>query len=660
MVSDSTAVNMQEDFTATRLEEHIEQQRALAKVINRIRTPLDLDIIFQTTATEVRQLLNADRVGVFRFDSQLDWEGEFVSEEVRPGWDSALAVKVRDHCFGERFAPYYQQGRIQAVADIYDASLSKCHIEILGRFQVRANLAVPLLNGEDLWGLLCIHQCSAPRFWLPTEIEFVQHIAEHLTVAVQQAEHLQKLKTQAVQLEQAAQQQQTLAATIDKIRQSLDIDTIFQTTTRELRQLLAVDRVAIFCFHADWSGEFVAESVSPGWVLLANSQPTIADSYLRETQGGRYLNHETIAVNDIYQAGLKDCHIALLEQFQAKAFVIAPIFQGEKLWGLLAAYQNSGARRWRVQEVDLLTQIGTPLGVALQQAELLNQTQQQAIELTHTLKELQQTQTQLVQGEKMISLGQLVAGVAHEINNPVNFIAGNLAHVNQYTRDLLNLISAYQEHYPTPATALQEQAEDIGLDFIVEDVPKILESMQVGTDRILHIVTALRNFARLDEAERKTVDLHEGIESTLLILGYQLKATSERPEIEVVRNYGSLPRVECYPAQLNQAFMNIIKNSIDALKESYRLRLRTQLKLEIHTEAIDDRIIVKIIDNGLGIQETVQPRIFDPFFTTKEPGKGTGLGLSVSYQIIVQKHKGQLKCFSQQGQKTEFQVEIPI
>lgn len=660
MIPDSMATTTQPGSASGSLREQIEQQKALAGVISRIRRPLDLNLIFEITATEVRQLLKADRVGVFRFDPAVRWQGEFVSEDVAPGLKSAIAAKVHDHCFGDQFAAHYAEGRIQAVADIYDAGLSHCHVEILSQFQVRANLAVPLLNGDILWGLLCVHQCSAPRSWQTSEIEFIKQIAEHFTVAIQQAEYIHRAQTQATQLAQAAQRQQALAATVDKIRQSLDLDTIFQTTTQEVRQLLAVDRVAIFRFNSDWSGEFVAESVAPGWIPLADVQPFIADVHLQETQGGRYSQHETFTVDDIYQQGLRDCHIALLDRLQAKAFIIVPIFEGDKLWGLMGAYQNTSSREWQAHEVELLAQIGTPLGVAIQQAELLGQTQRQAVELTQTLKALQQTQTQLIQGEKMAGLGQLVAGVAHEINNPINFISGNLTHIDTYTQNLLSLVRLYQAHYPIPEAEIEAQLEKIGLDFVMEDCPKLLDSMRMGTDRILHIVLSLRNFSRLDEAERKQVDLHEGIDSTLLILGHHLKATSKRPQIEVIKHYGALPRVECYPAQLNQVFLNILKNGIDALEASYQAQLQSQLRLEIHTEVSKNRAIVRIIDNGIGISEAVRPRIFDPFFTTKEPGQGTGLGLSISYQIVVQKHKGKLKCLPQVGQGTEFRIEIPL
>jgi signal transduction histidine kinase len=301
------------------------------------------------------------------------------------------------------------------------------------------------------------------------------------------------------------------------------------------------------------------------------------------------------------------------------------------------------------------------LGIALQQAELLQQTKQQAEELTQTLQELKQSQARLIQGEKLAGLGQLVAGVAHEINNPVNFISGNLIHVNEYTQALLNLICLYHKNYPDPVLEIQIAEDEIDVDFIKEDLPKTLASMNIGVARIKGIVSSLRTFSRIDEAQMKPVDIHEGIDSTLLILQHRLREKSEYPSIEVIKEYGNLPLVECYPAQLNQVFMNILSNGIDALQEMclHGVPVKTPT-IRIRTSVILDRVAICISDNGPGILEDMRSRIFDPFFTTKAMGKGTGLGLSISYQIVVEKHKGQLQCISDRDRGTEFWIEIPI
>ncbi|PZO36537.1 MAG: hypothetical protein DCF19_21175 [Pseudanabaena frigida] len=297
------------------------------------------------------------------------------------------------------------------------------------------------------------------------------------------------------------------------------------------------------------------------------------------------------------------------------------------------------------------------------EAQLRKQTQ----ELQRTMQALSRTQTQLVQSEKMSILGQLVAGIAHEINNPVNFIHGNLPHVQNYAQDLLRFIKLYQHHYPEAIADIQNLADEIDLEFLQKDLLKTIQSMNVGTERIRQIVLSLRNFSRIDEAECKAVNIHEGIDNTIMILQHRLKANQDRPAIEVFKQYdASLPLVSCYPGQLNQVFMNILSNAIDALEE-FRLKQISQgnedyrSQITVRTSLIDSQWIqIEIADNGSGIPEEVQPKIFDPFFTTKPAGKGTGMGMSISYQIITEKHYGKLTCFSTLGEGSEFTIKIPI
>ena len=289
-----------------------------------------------------------------------------------------------------------------------------------------------------------------------------------------------------------------------------------------------------------------------------------------------------------------------------------------------------------------------------------------AQELELAMKEIQRTQMQIIQSEKMASLGQLVAGVAHEINNPVNFIHGNLIHINTYTQDLLALVQSYQQYVPDPPLALREQIAEIDLDFLTEDIINLLRSMQVGSDRIREIVLSFRNFSRLDESEFKAVDIHEGIDNTLLILQHRLQGRDRRPAIQVIKAYGDIPPVECYAGQMNQVLMNLFSNAIDALEDSNQTRTYQEIEndpniIEIYTAVTDlNQIKITITDNGVGIPESVKSRLFDPFFTTKPVGKGTGLGLSISYQILTEKHHGKLWCESTLGVGTQFYIEIPV
>ncbi|MBP0007566.1 ATP-binding protein [Roseofilum sp. Belize Diploria] len=285
------------------------------------------------------------------------------------------------------------------------------------------------------------------------------------------------------------------------------------------------------------------------------------------------------------------------------------------------------------------------------QSFLENRVEERTHELKETLDTLKETQAQLIQTEKMSSLGEMVAGVAHEINNPVSFIYGNISHAQEYLDNFLDLLSLYQELYPDVRTEITEKMEEIDFEYIQSDFPKILDSMLMGTNRIQSIVSSLRNFSRLDESEVKDVNLHEGLDSTLIILGNKLKLG-----VEIITTYGELPDITCYPSQLNQVFLNLIVNSIDALLSS---EIEPK-QIAISTDRINpDKIQVKIQDNGPGIPEEIRHKIFNPFFTTKPIGKGTGLGLAISYRII-EKHQGKIEVFSAIGKGTTFEITLPI
>ncbi len=289
--------------------------------------------------------------------------------------------------------------------------------------------------------------------------------------------------------------------------------------------------------------------------------------------------------------------------------------------------------------------------------------------LTKTLSaknaELQQTQTQLIQAEKVATLGHLAAGIAHEVNNPINFIAGNLIFIEQYVIEVVELLKLYQKYLPDPPVEIQNAIKTKDISFLINDLSKIIQSMQTGTERVTEIVSSLNKFSRHREAGKKLANLHEGLESTLLIIGHRLKPNAYCPAIQLIKEYGELPLIECYPGELNQVFMNLICNAIDAIEEiqknqDFEESFKYPGVIRIQTEAIEERVIFRIADNGSGISEAERKKIFDAFYTTKPIGKGTGLGLSIAYQIVVNNHRGKLTCHSIQREGTEFIIELPI
>lgn len=522
--------------------------------------------------------------------------------------------------------------------------------------------------------------------WKPEELELAATLGEQFSMAVQQYHLYEKVQLLNADLDRQVKQRTAelqhsltfanlLKQITDQIRSTLDFKTILQTIVREVRQVLNTDRVIIYQFTKQWHGEVVVESTNGNLQSILGL--TGPENCFPEEVAQLYKQGRVGSISDLSQANISPCHYEFLQSINVQANLIVPIRMGDLLWGLLVAHECHFPRVWLTTEIDLLQQLADQAAIAIQQAQLYDQTrisaeleQAKAKQLEQVLIDLQKTQAQLIQTEKMSSLGQLVAGVAHEINNPVNFIFGNLTYASDYCSDLLELLQLYLKHHPQPHPEIQEKSEEIDVEFLANDLPKLLNSMKVGADRIRQLVLSLRNFSRLDESDIKPVDIHEGIESTLMILQHRLKPKAGHCGIEIIKNYDDLPLVECYAGQLNQVFMNLLSNAIDALEAKSRTEEKTEeiaiansteLKIEISTKILKNNLVrITIADNALGIPPDVKPRIFDPFFTTKEPGKGTGLGLAISYQIIVQKHHGKLKCFSQPEIGTEFSIEIPI
>jgi light-regulated signal transduction histidine kinase (bacteriophytochrome) len=672
----------------------LEGRNLLHRLSDRIRRLLELEDILETTSSELQKFTGVNRVMIYKFheDGSVKVVAEsreenklpslmglnFPADDI-PDYARELFIKSRicsivnleteqisQSCFHQ-----IQNGETENITkDFFNRSVDPCHIEYLTGMGVKLSLLMPIMYHDGLWGLLVGHNAEA-REVSEDEIEAIQMVVDLLSIAIAQNTIKNQLEAQVIQrtesLQQTTEQQQILFDVVTKMRESLDIETIFSTMSAEVRRALKADRVGVYHFDPTSKyneGEFVAEDVLEG--IPSALAVKVHDHCFGDIYATKYLHGRVNAISNIYEAGLEQCFLDVLSQFQIQATLVAPIMKGDKLWGLLCIHQCTQPRDWQASEIQFAIQVATQLSVAIEQADLLAETQNKTEKLAKALEKLKQTQTQLIQTEKMSSLGQLVAGIAHEINNPVNFIYGNIKHISQYSEDLLSILNLYQQNSLNITPEIIERAEEIDLDFLIKDLPNMLASVKVGTERIRQIVLSLRNFSRLDHAEIKPVNIHDGIESSLVILQYRLKAKPESPAIEIIRDYENLPEVECYAGQLNQVFMNVLSNAIDALEERREkdsVSHVSQITIQTNFIQVSDKkpsVAIRISDNGLGMPEDMLKSIFDPFFTTKPIGKGTGLGLSISYQIIVDQHGGIIKCHSQKGEGTEFLIEIPV
>lgn len=445
----------------------------------------------------------------------------------------------------------------------------------------------------------------------------------------------------------------------------------FDTNSRpigEIHSLVTLERINRIVSSVEYGKNSYAFAIdSQGRIVAhANQALRFGKTQAQNTQSSEVIQHIVKHKQgiELIKVGNQAQYVAHLPLQEANWFV-ALLIPRENIESQLQ-YLDSIALTVAGLAIALLTILGRSQVIEQKHLKKSNELLEKRVtertaELSSAIEQIQQSQVWMIQNEKMSALGNLVAGVAHEINNPVNFIHGNLTHVNEYAEDLLHLIHLYQEQFPDSSEPMQSYLQEIDFEFLAQDLPKTLTSMRMGTDRIRQIVLSLRNFSRLDEAEVKPVDIHEGIDNTLLILQHRLKASSDRAAVEVIKEYGDLPLVACYASQLNQVFMNILVNALDAMEDQRIPNLPTGCTIRIRTQKLNRGIVqIAIADNGSGMPPEVQQRIFDPFFTTKPVGRGTGMGMSISYQIVAERHQGKLYCVSQLGKGTEFFVEIPL
>ena len=549
-----------------------------------------------------------------------------------------------------------------------------CNLLAYSSSRLESYIGMPVTVGGSVYGTLSFFSLKVrQKPFTVGDKELLKLMAQWLGAEIERQQTEEGVRESEAKFRELAQKEALLNQLASQIRRSLDLNTILETAVHEIRNLLQIDRCFFLWYRPD--------AATPVWEVVTEAKTSMFPSLIGHgiplTTFGpltvRIFNKEITRVESA-KTLTDPLERKLFFSIGYTALLALPIHTTSGEIGVVSCGHSSGSRPWRDSEVELLQAVADQIAIAIDQAQLLHQShtatdkaQEQAAKLEKALGELRETQTQLVQSEKMSSLGQLVAGIAHEINNPVSFIYGNLSYVKQYAEDLLTLVQRYQEHYPHSAE-IQSLAEEIDLDFIREDLPKILTSMRIGTERISQIVLSLRNFSRIDEAERKWVDIHSGLDNTLLILAHRLKARQpECTDIQVIKDYGNLPNVQCYPGQLNQVFMNILSNAIEAIDEYNKERFLEDIRkhpntIWICTQVLPDsnQVVVLIGDNGPGMTQEVSQRLFEPFFTTKPVGSGTGLGLSISYQIVVEKHRGQMQCISAPGCGTAFLIYLPI
>lgn len=589
------------------------REQLIRKVTERIRQSLNLDDILTTTVTEVRQVLQTDRVILFKLNP--DGQGYIVQESVDDAWQAISYQDINDPCLKLELLNHYFEEKVRAIADIDDGSIPPCYADFLRQFQVRANLVVPIMQSGSLWGLLIAHHCSQPRPWSEDEIQLLKQLANQVAIAIQQAdlyrqaqlelaerqraekalqqlnqELEQRVQERTLSLQQQAEQERLLRLIIQNIHRSLDVEEILATVLHETRQTLHVDRVAVYQFREDWSGQFIAESVGEGWVPLvgAGIKKVWEDTYLQETQGGRYQNNEMFAVNDIYAMGHARCHIDLLEQFQARAYVISPIFVDEQLWGFLAAYQNNGPRQWQPWEVSLLRQIGIQTAIALRQSRLYQAAQSQVKALEH--------------------LGQLkddfLSTVSHELRSPL----ANIKMAIQMVK-----LSLSQSGI---------QGDRLG---------RYMDILEEGCTQELNLINDLLDLQRL-EANVQTLDLEDVDLKRLLasIAEPFIARTQEQQQQFSIDLSPELPSLMTDVSALKRIVVELLHNACKYTPPHEQITLIAWAENGI--------VQIQVCNSGVELPPEVLPHLFEKFYRVTNIDRwkhgGTGLGLALVKRLV--------------------------
>ena len=646
-------------------------------IASQILHSLDIDTILEKAVSEIHTLLNIEHCTFAWYQTttvQPFWE--IVTEAKHPELVSAISCYSRESV-DKLYDRFFKREtiRINKVSTLEDLELKK----LLIVQKSKSFIGLPIEISSEVVGVLSCSYCTQVHHWQQEEVILLQEIVEQLAIAINQAKlytdarktalSLQKLtaELQESRSQLIAHNQVLIELSKNKILTQGDFLLACQIVNEVVSQTLEVKQVGIWLLDENHTKikcvdfySSITDEHNQGMELVVTNYP----NYFKCWE-----NSHLMVSNDVSSDPRME---KLLEEYLKPSGITSMLdviiyFRG-KMIGVMCLEHIGIVRNWSLEEQNFASALADLLSLALEASERVEaelQLQKRTHELETTLRKLRLTQAQMVQSEKMSSIGQMVAGIAHEINNPVSFIHGNLIHATEYTQDLLEVIDLYQQHFPDAPEDITELLEDLDLNFLQEDLDKLFKSMRMGTDRITEIVKSLRTFSRLDEAQFKEVNIHESIDSTLTILHNRLKPKPGTTEIQVIKNYGQLPLINCYAGELNQVFMNILSNAIDAVEEKNQQQTMTGKKytgkISINTAIVKKNwVVIRIVDNGYGISPDIQSKLFDPFFTTKKIGKGTGLGLSISYQIVVKHHGGNLICNSKSGEETEFIIEIPI
>lgn len=656
----------------------------LRKIVDRIRNSLELKVVLQTAVSEIAQLLELDTC-VFLWYFQDTQRVQVVCEHsISTDYRSRLGYYPME-AFGA-LGGAIASGQMIINGEALSSNLATVSkiAKQLNKFQTKqhylpeqilgssSNLLIPVTDEVGWVGFIaCLSE--QPRSWTAGEIDLLQSITDPLEIAIRQAQLYEETQKQA-------QREQLVNQITSQTRQSFDLEVILTEAIAQLLEALQIDRCLVHLVEdatnqelaslSELSDPHESEPSSPRhqhiYEVCRPPFPPTVDEF--DTSGPItqwVIQHrQRVLIADVTQDRRIGSNNEEYQKAQIKSSLVIPAQANGKLHAILYLNQCTEVRYWSKNDQKLAQAVADQLAISIQQAYLYSQIQHQAAhsaaqakKMAVMLTELKQTQSQLIQSEKMSSLGQMVAGVAHEINNPVNFIYGNIPYLENYVRDLVTLVKAYQQDYLHPSVRISHLSEEIDLEFLMRDIPQIFQSMQSGAERIHSIVDLLQNFSRQNEAPLKAVDMNGAIESTLLMLHNQHSG-----RILVDRQWEELPLVECYAKEINQVFLYILTNAIEALRRSEKadkcLKITTKLLKGDYSK--QDWIRIMIADNGPGVPLGIQSKVFDPFFTTKDVGQGKGLGLTVSYQTIVDQHKGKIEMRSTPDVGAEFIIELPV